>query len=271
MRQQTRKRAKAIRAVVAASALLFSIAAPLPAHAAPPTRIRPAKPTSSDLSAAVPKVLAALNASRFTTRQAMTRSLLIDRKLTLGNLKWLIDHSQTPEQLNRLLNVARHITLRKAATHDFSQVGAGSLGLTHQSVPAGAYPWLHHGAIEVLLTAPGFPAYVYLHAGDIITGCNGKPFGSTITTTEFKKIIEHYQCGDKISFTVHRGGKIHTITFPLASSAALGTMYHFKNEQLILQNPFRRHWHKVRKALLRHSPRMITALAPPRKTAAAAQ
>lgn len=254
----TSRRVRGLCAVLlAAATFIFWAGSPAAASA---KSIKPAKPAAGILPAPAAKVLADLNAPAFDTREAMTRLLLADHKLTQPFIKWLIDHSTAPEQVNRLLNVARHLAIRHLADQYFGQKGSGSIGLTHESVDAGTYPWLNHGAIEVLLTAPGFPAYAHLQPGDIIVGFDGKPFGSTISAEQFKSVIEHHHCGEKISLTIHHAGKNQIVSLTLASSAALGAMYRLTDGKLVLLGQYLMPWLDIRKSLLQDSPPIATAV-----------
>lgn len=224
-------------------------------NAAPATQPAATQPAAARLPNDA-AILKALDAKDYFIRQQATDQLLQDKALTLGRLKHLYSRATSLEQRHRLLNVARHWLLRQAAKEAFPPPGTGALGLSHRALPAGAAPGLDRAAVEVLATLPGFPAYAWLHPGDLITGINGRPLTADTTAEGFRLAIQNLQDGDAISLNVHRRGKDLTVRFTLGSGMALGAMYIPGNLQLTPD--FLAKWAALRQTLTALGPKPTT-------------
>ncbi len=170
-------------------------------------------------------ILARLNDPAYDVREDALSELLADEAMDEEKITALLQRSDTAEQRHRLLAAARHHVLRAARQTDFGQGENASLGVSHDAVnrvdPAGNPT----GAVQIILTLPGFPGHAVLRSGDLITAIDGKPFPPNLSRDRFAAIIRGYAPGDTITLSVQRGERELELKATLASAQALEAIY----------------------------------------------
>jgi PDZ domain len=172
------------------------------------------------------RVLAGLGDGDYHVRQAATRRLLSDDTLSRDDLDRLYAASETPEQRHRLLRVARHHVIRRMIRKKYDgQAGPGSMGLSHQVIPASAMGDPARTGVLVVMTLPGFPAYAALEPGDVIIDFAGQPLPEKLTSAQFPQLIRAHMTGEQVRLTVLRDGETLEVMFKLEHGQALGEVY----------------------------------------------
>jgi len=195
-------------------------------------------------------VLRDLASDDFNTRERATRELLINNKLTPQDIAPVFRQATTPEQRARLLDVARHHFLR-GEQEKLSQVGGqGSLGVSLQSRPPGdpEDPASQQGGIRIAATYPGFPAYYFLQAGDVIIAVDDQALGDApFVQNRFVEIVQSRGVGGTLSLKIDRNGQTLDMAIPLAGFVGLVRM--FAGSPWALQPEFQQKWNKVQTEL----------------------
>lgn len=195
-------------------------------------------------------VLRDLASDDFNTRERATRELLINNKLTPQDIAPVFRQTTTPEQRARLLDVARHHFLR-GEQEKLSQVGGqGSLGVSLQSRPPGdpEDPTSQRGGIRIAATYPGFPAYYFLKAGDVIVAVDDQALGDApFVQNRFVEIVQSRGVGGTLSLKIDRNGQTLDMAIPLAGFVGLVRM--FAGSPWALQPEFQQKWNKVQTEL----------------------
>lgn len=188
-------------------------------------------------------VLALLGDDDYQVRQAATRRLLRDNALTQADLDRLYAASKTPEQRHRLLRVARHHVIRRMIRQKYDgQAGPGSMGLSHQVIPA-SQDRARTGVL-VVMTLPGFPAYAALEPGDVMIDFAGQPLPDKLTAAQFPLLIQEHTAGEQIHLTVLRDGVEIDVLFILEHGQALKGVY--DTGGVVLNAPYRDRWATTR-------------------------
>lgn len=193
-------------------------------------------------------ILGQLGSDDYATRQRITRQLRADRTLTDETLAGLLAASETPEQRHRLLDIARHHTLRRAREQMFTEPGKAAIGFTYDVLAAGEMPGLDQSAVQVGCTLAGFPAHSYLEPGDLIVAFDGDLLPDSLTPQY--KLLSRLQSGDDVTMTVYRGGQRVSVQVRLARAEALSQMYAVPD--LALRPRFVAAWSDAREQLLSH-------------------
>lgn len=189
------------------------------------------------------RVLALLGDDDYQVRQAATRRLLADDTLTQADLDRLYAACETPEQRHRLLRVARHHVIRRMIRQKYDgQAGPGSMGLSHQVIPA-SQDRARTGVL-VVMTLPGFPAYAALEPGDVMIDFAGQPLPDKFTAAQFTKSIQGHAAGEQIRLTLLRDGVEIDVLFILEHGQALREVY--DTGGVVLKAPYRDRWATTR-------------------------
>lgn len=170
-----------------------------------------------------PAVLEALGSDDFATRERATREMLQDESLTPEQRDELFRSAWTPEQVHRLLEIDKHLTLTLVRKKAFmsSEPAAGSIGVMHHTVAPGGAPGLEQPAVEVVSGVMGFPGYAYLQPGDLILAVDGRQVEADANGDSFRKLIQGKREGSLVELRVLREGTVVNVRFELASATAL--------------------------------------------------
>jgi hypothetical protein len=207
-------------------------------------------------------ILGELANESYETRQRATQALLADDGLTVDDLKRLYAASTLPEQRHRLLDAAQHHFVRSLIEAQFPPTGeaVGSLGISllksvgPTETPEG--PDAGRTAARIGLTYPGFPAYVWLRAGDLIVAVNG----ATLPTTDdpdtvqrrFIELVQKNKAGQSIKLTVYREGQRLEVSVKLAPYKALQVFY--EQAELSLMPNIAARWDGLRRQIVATHP-----------------
>ena len=202
---------------------------------------------------------AGLDASDFQTRQQTMRKLLAGPAIADKQLKRWLQQAESPEQRHRLLTIARHHTIRKVRRKRF-EAGAnannrppnqrgGSIGISHQWVPAQNIPGRSQAGVLVVHTIVGFPGHAHLEAGDLVLKLNGQKLAEGMNAGGFARMIKQHGQGQAMTMTVLRDGEKREVRFKLAAAAALSQMYEVR-DGLQLRADFREPWLRRRQSLV---------------------
>lgn len=196
--------------------------------------------TSAEISA---EDLLKLGDKDYQTRHSMMRQMLADSTISSADVLKAYARAELPEQQQRLITVARHHKVREIRLKQFGRnARLGALGLTHSALAAEEMPKLGRSAVRVDRVFPGFPAYVYLEAGDLIIGIQHEPIPNGMTrdqiSTHFRNVIQSMPAHKPAEFTVYRGGKQVEVKVQLASLDALTEMYLPEG----LQHDYQKQW-----------------------------
>ncbi len=208
-----------------------------------------AQDSPAPLSSARQAQLQDLNATDWPTRQAAQRTLLGDAALTDAELDAMYAAATSPEQRQRLCDVALHHLLRRQRSVRDPGAGHGSLGISMSNIANPEPGFSERGAVQVTITFPGFPAFAHLQVGDIIVGIEGRRFDERLSVERsqsyFKERIQKYRPGDEISLMVWREGELLTVQFPTANFEDLGELFNTNRASaghLPLNDPYQRAW-----------------------------
>ncbi|MCE9592436.1 MAG: hypothetical protein K8S99_18170 [Planctomycetes bacterium] len=192
------------------------------------------------------QVLHDLASEDFNVRRSATHTLLADNRLTVEELAQVYRRATTPEQRNRLVEVARHHFLRREQEALASAGGAGSMGviLTPQMpLEPGERP--APGSVRIAATFPGFPAYVHLEPGDTITALDDQPLdGDAEVQNRFIAAIQSRKAGSELRLTLDRNGQTVKVTMQLA--AFMGLKQIFDSTPTMLQGAYYTKWSELR-------------------------
>ncbi len=191
-------------------------------------------------------VLAGLGDDDYRVRQEATRQLLLDESLTADQLDALYVASETPEQRNRLLRVARHHMIRRLIEQNYGELrGSGSMGLSHHVVQVtGPDGQTQQTGVMVVMTLPGFPAYAMLDPGDVIVRFAGEDMPQRMSPTQFQLLIRDHKAGEVIEIVVMRNGKPMTLDFQMSQGQALSEVY--DTSGITLNEPYLGLWTQER-------------------------
>lgn len=227
------------------------------------------------------EVVAALNDKDFEVRESAQAHLLTDDTLDQRLLKSLIERAESPEQQQRLLNVAEHHLLREMRLRDFgkrqaepvddpinrgfAQPRAAAVGYSYEPVLSHENPHEPLAGVRVIATMPGFPGHAHLRRGDIIVQIAGQRPAVNYEHHEITQWvrwrISDHAAGDTISFVVIRGGEFVAIDLVCAEGQALDHMYTTDAfETAVRKEPYGRAWEKFRDELLQATtkPKVLT-------------
>lgn len=200
-------------------------------------------------------LLADLASDDYDTRERATARLRASEEIDVARLRPLYAEAESPEQRHRLLDVARHHTIRQMRQRIFDRAGQrGSIGVNFDVLPAEALPRLEQPAIEIVRTMPGFPAYAHLRAGDLILAVNDRDLSPQNVSQAFQDAVQQHERGDEIKLTLDRDGERLERHVRLASRQALHSVYDPTTAGLRLRSPFREQWESARDDLRARGP-----------------
>lgn len=202
-------------------------------------------------------ILAELGSDDYATRVRATARLLADDELESSRLAELYAAAETLEQRHRLIDVARHHTIRRMRQRIFERADErGSLGVNFALIRPADLPRLERSAIMVVRPLAGFPAYPHLQPGDLIVGVNGNPMPRHMMTEDFRDMIQRHPRGERITLTIDREGERLEKRIALASIQALNSVYFHSpaHMQPRLSPIFREAWESAREQLVAHGP-----------------
>ncbi len=199
--------------------------------------------------------LAQLASADYLTRQAASRALFADPKITDDQLIELYAAANLPEQRHRLLAVAQHHVLRNRRKLIDRTAGDGSLGIAHQGVTKAQLPHLGRPAIRVLDTLAGFPAHAVLEPGDLILLVDGRKLPEVNDGLQIREIFRTAILARKpnslVRLKVRRRDVMIDVRIRIASGQALDRMYN-SNDQTdlpVLDAQSARDWTQFRQKL----------------------
>ena len=169
-----------------------------------------------------------LDSPDYAVREAATQALLADDSLTPEAVAAMYDEARSLEVRTRLLDVARHHTLRRLAAQRFNPQAPGAVGFSQQMAGPGAMAnmaQLGHPAIRVVATLPGLPAYAHLQPGDMIVGVDNDLLPPDASMEGLTTLITTRTAGQPITLNLLRDGREVAAQFSLGSLAALNTVY----------------------------------------------
>ena len=223
------------------------------------------------------EAVAALDHAEFAVRESAQAYLLTDNTLGKDALLKLIEQAKSPEQRQRLLQLAEHHVMRELRERDFGLAAqrpleadpanfpqqrdrSASIGYSYDPVLAHENPQAQLPGVRVVATMPGFPGHAHLRQGDIIVQINGRGPSMHHTEndiTDWVKIqIASKQAGQTIGVTVLRDGKPLAIQMVCAEGAALNRMYTTDAfEAASRLEPYRRAWEQARDELTAKTPK----------------
>lgn len=184
----------------------------------------------------------------FVTRTEATEALISDTSLTPQIVAGLLPEEATPEQRNRLENIARHHAIRLDRDKVFQEPSPGSLGIVHSvHLTAGDDEHTPTNYSLVSRVLPGFPAYGKLRPLDRIVAIDGQALTGPPNADQFEQLMRRYRSGQTLTLTVERGEQTFDLILTLAQSNALRQMYAVPD--FGLAEPYRDHWHLLRDEL----------------------
>jgi hypothetical protein len=211
-------------------------------------------------------LLAQLASDDFTERRLAHRALLRDEALTEPDLARFYLAARTPEQRQRLLDIARHHFVRLLRLNEWPDIRPGALGVIQSAVapeemPEPLYkameqelatPHVNRPVIRLVSTLPGFPAYAHMRPGDYVVKVNGQMLPANVSTQEvsgeFGQMIIRQMQGSNMTFTVWRDGALRDVTVKLASADAIRNLYEPTDRRLKVN--YRRLWWQFRDGLV---------------------
>lgn len=180
-----------------------------------------------------PDILTQLGHRDYAQRQLAWRQLLADQDLTQKQIDHLYARTTSLEQRHRLLDVARHLLLRRIAEQVGADEKVAALGVGLAPVEHGQISGLEQGGCYVIKVYPGLPAFALLAAGDMILAIDGAKLTERSRGKEIDFFIDAIKArapGDEIDIEVLRDGRTLHVKVKLASLAALRMLY---DEQLL--------------------------------------
>ena len=224
-----------------------------------------------------------LDSSDYAQRQSATQLLMQSQVVTDEQLDDFYQKATSPEQKNRLEQIALHRVLRQWVSNiKVVKSAGGSVGIQIYAINPKTHPLYEQGGIWIKSTLPGFPAHELLHVGDLIVAVNGMPVSAKGTGVELTKVfislIEPHPTGSSIEFTVMRGSEAMQVQCPIAPKTALMKLYPPKGTVQLSPMGFRL-WQKrfetlsgqASKATAQHMPNPADELIPIEWQANAAQ
>ncbi|MCX5662854.1 MAG: PDZ domain-containing protein [Planctomycetota bacterium] len=203
-------------------------------------------------------LLARLGNERFDVRQKATHDLLKDPTITPDDLVALYASAASAEQRSRLMSIALHRTVRDFIKEVPVGTERGSLGVSLAGgVRAEQVPEVRRAAVRVGTVYPGFPAFVELQSGDLITAVNGATLPDTLETpaiqNEFVRLVQANPPGKEITLGVWRAGESLEVSLKPAPYDSLQQLYEpgaFSASGVPLgeglREPFQQRWEALR-------------------------
>jgi hypothetical protein len=193
-----------------------------------------AQTAQSEGAASVASLIARLESDNFDTRERATEALMLHQGLTEEVLSQALRKSEG-EKRHRLTNVAMHLFYKRLGeSHRLPIPGivqrsgqaeaVGAIGIDTPDtnlIKAGQHPDLDHAGWLITYTRPGFPGYVHLRPGDIITGLEGQPFTDDLDQGYFIDMIQQYRQGQTMVLNVLRRGKPIEVKMVIGAKARL--------------------------------------------------
>ena len=193
-----------------------------------------------------------LGGKSFAKRQAATQALMRGPRLNDATMRTMLNEVDTAEQLHRLLQIAKHQTIRRFRRRNYEVAQQGAVGVRHHAVPLSQRPDDKGAAVIVIDTIVGFPGHSHFEPGDAIVAINGQPVPDTVDDRHFKQRIPQFQRGESVRFTVVRRGERKKIKLTLAGTDALreATQPRQVGGLPSLSGPFSLTWRQRRERLL---------------------
>ncbi|MDH3584284.1 MAG: hypothetical protein OER86_08730 [Phycisphaerae bacterium] len=188
---------------------------------------------SADKPPSLDRLLQGLTADKFEAREDATTQLMLRADLTDARLTAELARGTDPEQRQRLLRIALHLFYVRLEIPDLlAQDQSGALGVSFPSSNVNAqdsyyvvrpdqHPMLKHPAMLITQTYPGFPAYVHLRPGDLVTGMNGRTFPDTLTNSLFSEWIKAHKVDAPFTLELIRRGKARSVELKLGHRGRL--------------------------------------------------
>jgi len=191
----------------------------------------------------------------YAKRQAATRTLMRGPSLSDAQLRAMLERAASAEQHHRLLQVAKHQTIRSFRRNNFDRPQKGALGIRHHARPAMARPEGEGAAVVVVETIVGFPGHSHFEPGDQIIAINGQPVPDNADDEHLPRRITQFRKGEKLRLTLLRRGERRRMELTLAGSDALGAATQQRRVGAIpgLSELFIRAWHQRREQLIKHT------------------
>ncbi|MEX2671131.1 MAG: hypothetical protein WD294_03360 [Phycisphaeraceae bacterium] len=195
---------------------------------AAPTFAEDAAPSQTS----VERLVAQLADADYDTREQATRALMAYEPLTEEQLTTALGEAEIPEQVHRLRQVAMH-----RYYHDLNPIdapldrGRGGLGIDlgergmERVLKADDFSELDGPAVLLTETVPGFPAFVHLHAGDMVIGLDGARFASDLTVERFRDYLAEYEAGEEMTLHIVRNGELVDVTLTLDNVARIDSVH----------------------------------------------
>jgi hypothetical protein len=175
-----------------------------------------------------------LRGNDFDAREAATEALMRRSDVTDQTLATALRKS-SGEERHRLTNVAMHLFFeRLSESHELPIPNAversgqaeavGAIGIDTPDTNlllADQHPELTHAGWLITGTRPGFPGFVYLRPGDIITGLEGQPFTDDLDREYFIDMITQYRNNQTMKLNVLRRGKRIEVVMVISAKSRL--------------------------------------------------
>lgn len=175
-----------------------------------------------------------LGVDSFDTREKATESLMLLNGLNDALVAAALRES-TGEKRHRLVNIAmHHFYKRLGESHRLPIPGGlqrsgqaeavGAIGIDTPDtnlIRADQHPGLEHAGWLITGTRPGFPGFVHLRSGDIITGLENQPFTDDLDQGYFIDMIQQYRFGETMALNVMRRDKRIVVKMVIGAKARL--------------------------------------------------
>lgn len=224
-------------------------------------RVFAAPPAPAPSTPAPAALLAQLGSERYEQRQQATHELLVSPTVTPDELVALYAAARTAEQRSRLMSIALHRSVSDFIKEAPVLSERAGLGVSLSGgVRAEQIPEVRRAAVRIGTVYPGFPAYVDLQPGDLVTAVNeaelpnGEP---TAIVSGFIQLVQGNAPGKPLTLTVWRAGESLKVTLKTAPYEALQMLY---DPNAIsaggapagegLREPFQQRWEALRNRML---------------------
>jgi len=172
------------------------------------------------------EILAKLDHPDPDIREAQTRELLGDLRVTPEHVLDALERARTWEQRHRLIEIARHHFIREVIARGDRSKDAAAIGIRLDTAALLDDAATSRYVVRVDATFPGFPGHAVLRPGDLVLAIPGTgPLDAGRPTDTFTRRIQSMNPGDELTLDIQRDGEIQRVSMRLGSLQALHTIY----------------------------------------------